>query len=431
MKIISKSILIGCIIVVCVNTSFAQQQDETEKLKKRLDSLEQEFSKLSKSIEAKEQKDKLKELMQKASQLSMKEKEEKDNTSKKFHSGIRQQQGLNPNISVSGDFFYGISSANNELINEPSEFSYGHDGFFMREMELSLIAPLDPFTRGKAFFSLSEGEIEIEEAYMELLNLPLHMNLKAGIFKSEFGLLNRYHTHALPQFDIPRVILNYFGTEGVGGAGIAASFLLPKPLLAHATSLDFSVIRGGEDISFTSEGRQNLIYTGHFKNFYEINDNSYFEFTISEVLGKNDSLEKYYSSVTSLGLHYKWVPVSRSKYRTFDWKTEIYYGYREGIHEEIESIGFYTSIQNKLNARWWISGRIGYSQLPYDKSQYEWDYTLCLDFWQSEFVFYRIQYQYNDRHITDYLNQLGPMPGNHSLIIQISWAMGPHKHESY
>jgi hypothetical protein len=78
-----------------------------------------------------------------------------------------------------------------------------------------------------------------------------------------------------------------------------------------------------------------------------------------------------------------------------------------------------------------VGGRIGYSEIPYDPSQTEWDYTLSFDFWQSEFVLTRFQYQYNSRNITDRMEIPGPYPSDHSLIIQVCWAMGPHKHEAY
>ena len=99
---------------------------------------------------------------------------------------------------------------------------------FLREVEVALEAPLDPFTRGKTFISISKDEISIEEAYMEWLNLPLKMNLKIGIFYAEFGPLNRYHDHALPQFDRPRALVNLFSNKGLGGAWVCCKFYASK-----------------------------------------------------------------------------------------------------------------------------------------------------------------------------------------------------------
>jgi len=373
----------------------------------------------------------LDQLLKEADMLADKEPEEDADAFKKFHSGARQQQGLNPNISVGGDFFGSVSNRDINILNEPGELSYGNNSFFLREIELALEAPLDPFTRGKTFMSISKESISIEEAYMEWLNLPLNMNLKLGIFYNEFGPLNRYHDHALPQFDRPRALVNIFSNKGMGGTGLSANFMLPELLFAHATSLDVSVVRGnetGEEFIFTGK---KLIYSGQFKNFYDISRNSYLEFRFSGAMGRNAFPGLNRSYLGSAGISYKWVPAGREKYRTFDWKTEILYCYYEQSGNNIKSIGAYSTIQNKLNARFWLGGRVGYSQLPYDSNMDEWDYTLNLDFWQSEFVFTRLQYQYNRRFIQNPVVPGPSIPDDHTLVIQICWAMGPHKHEAY
>ncbi|NQU85884.1 MAG: hypothetical protein HQ541_09005 [Mariniphaga sp.] len=431
-------------IFISVHYSYSQDVNkELELLRHELQELKEtsvlktsQLEKLILSLKAKidnsEQEDELKKLLEEANQLSTQEKEEKSDISKKFQSGVRTQQGLNPNISLSGDFFAGFSSAYNSILDEPGDFFYGNNGFHLREAELALVAPLDPFTRGKAFLSVTKEGISIEEAYMELLNLPLNMNLKAGIFYAEFGPLNRYHDHALPQFDRPRALVNYFSNAGLGGTGIAANFMLPRILFAHASNLDISIINGGNGVSFDNQGKRRMLYIGHWKNYYDLSTNSYFEFSLNGVTGKNDIDGDYNSYISSLGLTYKWIPVGREKYRTVDWKTELFYGLYEIPGQTVKSKGFYSSIQNKLNSRFWIGGRIGYSELPYDKTQSEWDITTNIDFWQSEFVFFRLQYQYNKRDIFNMKHNLGAViPSDHSLILQICWAMGPHKHEAY
>ena len=257
------------------------------------------------------------------------------------------------------------------------------------------------------------------------------MNLKAGKFQSEFGLLNRYHDHALPQFDRPRALVNMFGTGGLGGTGIALNFLLP-PVIAHATSLDASVIYGSNPQSFSPDSAAGFMFTGQLLNYYDLSASSYIEVRLSGAAGKNDHPGGAFNSyVGSAGITYKWAPVGREKYRSLEWKTEFLYSYRDYSEGNHQSNGFYSSMQGKLNARFLLGGRIGYSEIPYDPSQSEWDYTLSLDFWQSEFVLTSIQYQYNDRNIHERKDLAGPFPSEHSFIIQVVWAMGPHKHQAY
>jgi hypothetical protein len=394
--------------------------------------LESELQILQQELKSQREEDEIKTLLEEAEKLSMQPEEEKLDISKRYYSGARQQQGLNPNISFGVDFFAGLSTHNGANMNEPGDIVYGNNGFFLREAQLSLIAPLDPFTRGKGFLSTSGKGVDVDEVYLEWLNLPLNMNLKAGYFYPEFGFLNRYHDHALPQFDRPKALINLFGTNGLKGAGLASNIMLPSLFFSHATNIEFSVLMGSNKQSFTSESIGEFFITGQFLNYYDLSPSSYLEFRISGAGGRNDQPGGIYNTyVTGAGITYKWAPVGREKYRTIDWKNEFMYSFQGCLDGYYRSIGFYSSIQNKLGARLWVSGRIGYSEIPYDPSQYEWDFTVCLDFWQSEFVFTRFQYQYNYREIIARTDLTGPYPSDHSFIIQVVWAMGPHKHEAY
>ena len=415
----------------------AAQQESGEKgdstrvtCRERLEELEKRVERLQRQWEQKAKEEELQKLLEEAARLKSAPKARELDVGKKFHTGVRQQAGLNPNLSVSGDFFAGLSSRNTPFIKQPGEFSYGSNGFFLRELEVSLIAPLDPFTRGKSFISYEDGAFGVDEAYMEWLNLPLNLNLKVGVFAAEFGILNRYHNHALPQFDRPKVLRDFFTNERLAGVGVAGNFLL-KPLFgADASLLDVTIIQGGHGQTFTERGDRNLLAIGNFTSFYDLTKDTFFEWRIGTVGGYNDPSETYKSWVTNLSMNLKWIPAARSKYRTFDWKTECLVGWRETPIGTIRSKGFYTSVQNKLNARWWITGRLDYSELPYDNQQHEWAATLGFDFWQSEFVFMRFQYQYSKRDFTTFGD--GPLaPDDHSFVLQMNWAMGPHKHEAY
>ncbi|MFC1561914.1 hypothetical protein ACFL6I_19745 [candidate division KSB1 bacterium] len=443
------SMFLNVLILLCAfifSTAAAAQgvseNNEIQELKKQLEALkaahelkltelEALITQIKEEIARKEQEEELQKLLREATQLTTVVKEDELGIGTKFHTGVRQQQKLNPNISVSGDFFGAVSTSGDPYVSDPSSVSYGNNGFYLRELQVNLIAPLDPFTRGKTFISFFENDIIVEEAYMEWLNLPAKMNLKVGIFNAEYGLLNRYHDHALPQFDRPRVLVNMFSSAPVGGFGVAGNFMLHPLMFSDASTLDLSLLQGGSGHSFTDQGKDNLLYVGNLTNFYDITRDTYVEWRLGGVAGHNDATEQYMSYVGNCAFVFKWVPVDRSKYRTIDWKTEFLYGRRETTLSPINSFGFYSSLQNKINARWWVSGRLGYSELPFDNSQHEWDYSLCFDFWQSEFVFVRFQTAYTKRDFTNVLTYPGPYRNDSSFILHVCWAMGPHKHEAY
>lgn len=417
------------IMIMILPLAHGQDLQKTDSTK--IDLLIKRIEALEDIVLVQKKEDELKKLLDEADQLSNRSKKDEVDISKKFSSGIRQQQGLNPNISVLGDFFGSVSSIDDKPTTEPGDRTHGSNGLYMRSLELSFVAPLDPYARGKAFMDITEDGVSIEELYMELINLPLNMSVKAGVFFPEFGLLNRHHTHALPQFDRPRASVNYFGLDGFNGMGVSVNFLLPTLLFSDASSLDIATINIFDNYSYYSEESVNMAYVGHFKNYYDISDASYFEYTLSAMAGHSDLIDDNNTYMGSFGLHYKWEPPERSKYKSLDIKTELLYGYTETDAGIVRSKGFYSLFHNKLNTRVWIGGRVGYSEIPVDNTQYEWDYTFNVDFWQSEFVFYRIQYQYNDRHINSLPESGAEYRSNHTLVFQFSWAMGPHKHDAY
>jgi hypothetical protein len=428
-------VIVGLILIICRGPQLTAQEmvvpPSEDTLYQRLIYLDSIVKEMDKKLSERETEDELDALIKEAERLSSQQEEHDVDLSRKYFSGVRQQQGLNPNISFGMDFFGSVSSSDASSVSDVSDISYGNNGFFLREAQLSLIAPLDPFTRGKAFLSASSSGFEVDEVYLEWLNLPLQMNLKAGIFKPEFGLLNRYHDHALPQFDRPVALVNLFGTEGLVGSGIAANFLLP-PFMAHASSLDLSMTYGSNPLSFRSDSTSGMMFTAQWLNYYDLSSSTYIEFRFSGVAGKKDGYEGIYNSYAgSAGMTLKWAPVGREKYRTLEWKTEYLIGFQDQEGDQKQSNGFYSSLRGKLGVRFWIGGRVGYSELPDDPSQSTWEFVFNVDFWQSEFVATRLQYQYNYRDMISRPGIPGPYPSDHSLVIQVNWAMGPHKHEAY
>jgi len=189
------------------------KKTELDSLKKRVAELSDIIQQIQDEKEAEKKKAEFQKLLDQAKSLSQEKKKKAIDMERKFHSGLRQQSALNPNISICGDYYIAYGSSRSDYNRIPSEISWGTGQIFLREMELGLQAPLDPFTRGKAFISFGREGVSLEEGYMQWLNLPLNMNLKMGEFKTQFGKLNRYHEHALPQFERPLVLTNFFGTS--------------------------------------------------------------------------------------------------------------------------------------------------------------------------------------------------------------------------
>ena len=426
---LSKRTLILFILLIIPLLSFSQSEkkqdneNKEQKLEKQIKDLKERIKKLEHYKRDQE----IQVLMEEADDLSREQKKEEDiNFGKRFFTGARKQSGLNPNLTLECDMYAVHGRSKDEYNTQPSEFSNGSRNLFLREFELNINAPLDPYTRAKVFISFEGDEVSIEEGYMTWLNCPLNMNLKAGEFKAQFGKFNRWHDHALPQFDKPRVLVNFFGNTSLKGFGVAGNFLLPS-LLAQVNELDLEVIRGGVGHSFQERG-DNLIFVSHLKNYYDLSKSTYVEVGFSGALGKSAdhgrdyNAETYSSLVGGADFTLSWLPPGRAKYKGMEWRSEILYSKRETPFEDIDSWGAFTSLQYRIDASFLTSVRFDYSQLPWDNNLEEKGIAATLDFWQSEFVRVRLQYSFIDRNFAD---------GDSQIIFQTSWALGPHKHEKY
>lgn len=109
----------------------------------------------------------------------------------------------------------------------------GHDpkrrGFTLQQAELSLIGAVDPYFQAEAHILASEDGIELEEAFVQSTALPWSTELEVGYFLTEFGRINPLHPHAWKWLDQPIINTRLFGGEGMRGAGIRISKLLPVP----------------------------------------------------------------------------------------------------------------------------------------------------------------------------------------------------------
>lgn len=403
--------------------------DKIEQLKRELKEYQLMMVELKARIaklEIEKQKLDLQKLLEEAEEATRTETETSAEFETKVFTGHqRQQQSLNPNISVTGDFIGALS--NIDETHHHGENHHEHEDlhgkkFMLREAEFHIVSNLDPFTRAKFFLGIpGNGSLHIGEAYMEWLNLPFNINLKIGKYRSQFGFLNRWHDHGLPQVDRPKALTHFLGDHGLGGIGAGCNILLPN-LFTHANELDVEVIYGGDGVSFTNKGTRQWVGVSHLKNYWDLTSNAYLELGFSGAYGKHDSEQSLKTVLGGIDLTYKWVPADRSKYRTFEFRNELIYSRHEGLVEDSNSFGFYSYIDNKLSASWWAGLRFDYTQEPESHDDWLWGVSPYLTFWQSEFVFIRFQFShFNSSHVKD----------ENVILFQSVWSIGPHKHEAY
>ncbi|HEX9292261.1 MAG TPA: hypothetical protein VF873_01095, partial [Gemmatimonadales bacterium] len=115
----------------------------------------------------------------------------------------RNQAQLNPEIGVTGDV-RGYATGR----------GVQRENFDPREFEVGFQSALDPYSHTKIFISLEGGHVSVEEGYAYWTGLPGHIRLDLGKYRQQFGELNRWHLHAVPETEYPLAVTTFLGEDG-------------------------------------------------------------------------------------------------------------------------------------------------------------------------------------------------------------------------
>ncbi len=322
--------------------------------------------------------------------------------------GERNLNRLNPEISFTGDLLARASSQ-------------GRDEFEAREFELALQSALDPFSSARLFVSIGPGgEVDLEEGYIAYYRLPGGLSLKGGRFRQDFGLINRWHLHALPFSDYPLVLRTFFGEEGLSQTGLSLDWLLPHSW-ASANELSLQITNGEND-AFGGGSFDHLAALIHFKNYWDLDPATYFEWGLSGIGGESTYGGDSRAFGTDLTLH--WQPPSRAKYREITFRTEIMFSQRDDeLQRRQDAWGLYSYLESLVARNLYLGFQYDWVEDPYFPEYATEGLTANVSWWQSEFVRLRGQYSYFDREVD--------RQDESRFLLQVTFAAGPHKHEAY
>ncbi len=105
----------------------------------------------------------------------------------------------------------------------------GERGFSLDESELTISANIDPYWYGYFTAGVSDGEIDIEEAWIQNSGFIPGVLAKAGRFFSGVGYINQQHPHAWDFADAPLAQQAFYGGN-LADDGIQARYVAPTPL---------------------------------------------------------------------------------------------------------------------------------------------------------------------------------------------------------
>jgi len=341
----------------------------------------------------------------------------------------RSLQALNPEISLTGDLFAQVVKGSTD-----------RDNFFPREFELSVVSNLDPFSRAKAFLSHHEpgGEIEpfgtggpeegealsVEEGYVEWVSLPGGFGLKLGHFYQQFGQLNRWHSHAYPFQGRSLPAIAFIGQEPLGQTGASVRWLVPVGGGAGTYTLTGEVTRSENENLFGTSSRPSVL--GNANGFWVLSDAVDLDLSLSWVNGRyEDEANLFGRNLYGAEASFTWRPPARSLYRGVNVRGGVMVldglVAEDGTHLNQQAKGFYTLAEARLGQQWYAGGRYDWTENPQNPDETAWLVSPTLTWWQSEFV--RIRGEY------DLLGRGSTRPGR--FMLQVTFAMGPHKHENY
>lgn len=343
----------------------------------------------------------------------------------------RSLQAFNPEISMNVDMFGHVDQ---DATHE--------NNFFVREFELSVVSNLDPFSRAKVFLSRESpggelspfpepgeeeaaGGFSVEEGYVEWVGLPANLSLKLGRFFQQFGQLNRWHSHALYFQSRSLPHLAFIGEENLGQTGASLHWLMPFGGRSGGTyEATVELTRKDNEMLFGSAA--GLSALGNVNGFWTLSESTDLDLSLSWVNGHySDGIQDMDRNLYGAEFAFTWRPPGRSLYRGAVVRGGVMAldGLVGAPNPEQTAWGIWTLGEARLSRSWLAGARFGRTENPADPTQTAWLVSPTVTWWQSEFVRLRAEYDVLGRsYLTDRSGQ---------LLLQITFAMGPHKHETY
>ncbi|MBE0577620.1 MAG: hypothetical protein IH613_17210 [Desulfuromonadales bacterium] len=363
----------------------------------------------------------------------------------------------------------------------------GHDpkrrGFTLQQAELSLIGAVDPYFQAEAHILASEDTVELEEAFVQSTALPWGLELEAGYFLTEFGRINPSHPHAWVWLDQPIVNTRLFGGEGMRGAGVRMSKLLPVPWYSvfhvgaqNADGEFMTSFLGGESshdhgneepagdghahelgiggrplVDLDVRNLGDLVYLARWENAIPLSSTWTSKFGLSGLYGPNFTGTDGETWIYGADALFKWVPEKNERGRPFlriegeiskrDLDADAFFDEDEGElipSDTLEDWGAYVQALYGFPGRWATGLRYEYASGSGNNLTHEGEYPARDDdpfrndrtrisplviFSPSEFTRIRLQYNYDE---ADHLDDPA-----HSVWLGLEVLIGAHPAHTY
>ncbi len=231
-----RAALLPLALALSITPAFAGSSDDIAQIKQMLVHMKKEYAARIRQLEKR-----LAKAEQRAKQAETAAQEAADAANAPAPATPQSANAFNPGIGLvmNGRFQHFSRPASEQAIPGFSigeEGGKGDEGLSLGESELGISANIDDKFYGQFTGSfVSDGGadgIEIEEAFIQTLDLPGGLGLRAGRFLSGIGYLNSFHTHADDFADRPlpyRAMLN----NAYKDDGVEVRWLAPTDLFVE------------------------------------------------------------------------------------------------------------------------------------------------------------------------------------------------------
>jgi hypothetical protein len=319
----------------------------------------------------------------------------------------RNASALNPEISATGD------------VRLVAREGRQRDNGVAREFEVGFQSTLDPYSNTKIFLTFEQDGVGVEEGYIYWTGLPGRLRLDVGKMRQQLGDLNRWHLHALPESDYPLVYQRFLAPEGLSGIGLSLYTALPLSI-AHGTHELWLQGTSAESDPLTAGSRQPTVL-GRLQNFWQLSRSTYAQIGITGV-GAASHDSSLTTRLAGLDFRLTYRPPNAGTRRDLTIRAEGYRLHAKELGAVTNRYGAFADVNFRASQRWIFGARYDYVEAPRGVMVKEWRVTPNITWWESEFVYLRLEGQH--RH--------DDLVGSQNLVLlQAVWAMGPHKHETY
>jgi hypothetical protein len=263
---------------------------------------------------------------------------------------------------------------------------------------------------------LENSRVSVEEGYAYWTGLPGHIRFDIGKFRQQFGELNRWHLHALPETEYPLALRTYLGDDGLAGSGISL-YRAFGGLGTHEVTAQVTLSESDAQL-FGGGGRPT--YLVHLLNFWQLTPSTYVQVGGTALYGTNPDVGLR-TNVGGIDFRLTWRPPARALYRNFTVRGEVYALRKDTTGVGQTRVGWYLGGTYRLDLRWIVGARYDYVEDPASGLVTR-QVVPTLTLWESEWVELRAQYtraKTMGRRATS------------QFALQAVWAIGPHKHETY